>query len=294
MTTPANLLPRFIFPLTLFLFLLKGLGAQILFTETFESQTVGATPTGGQTIRGDNSDTNRLAIILGSGDNIAGTGNALRLRDNNSTTNVSLEWLIVPNSAAQESAVHFSYNFARGPQASSGSSRIHFSAGVYDTNTGPRYGSSGNRIFDVRHRSDGSVQFLTRNPDDNSEINITVGTGNVLTSGNVLDVFANGGLAPINYISPATSASATLAAQSVAYYLNGTQRSTGLIFNPNQAGNQFGRMGFTTISGTTGLDLILDNVQASVIPEPGVYVGLLGLISFAAVLAARRQRRLQP
>lgn len=260
--------------------------AQTYLTDTFETETTGNQPTAAITVRPNTNTLTNLITVVDGIDNLAGTGKGVRIFDNDVADSAALEYNFVGSAGAQVSAVQISFDFAGGAGNTDGARYINVSAGnFFDGSTSPQFGSSTNRIFDVRLYGDGDVRFY----DDGTSTNFVSGAGV-----NTITMFVNDFETAISYIAPDTSLSTSLAANTVAYYLfDGTDYSTSTgALNAALAGgteNNLGRFGMASLSNTVGLEYIVDNITVSAIPEPGTFALLAGALALTAVMLRRRK-----
>jgi hypothetical protein len=267
------------------------LRAQILFSEDFETgQTVGNQPTGATSVKPNpNTATSSVTIVNGTSNPAGGgTGNGVRIYDDDANA-AGLEYNFVANSVSQVSALRVDLTFTMlSIPATALDQHIFFSAGEYNSTTNLRFNASARRPFEVRFSDDGLVDFVSGGSAD---------TNNAILAGqNLLSVFINDyDSQSIDYTRPDNSLQQSLAANSIAFWLNSALMATySLDLSDTTAGgtfgnteNNFGRFGLATNTGSVDLEWNFDNFTVTSIPEPST-IGLLA--SGVILLIARRAR----
>jgi PEP-CTERM putative exosortase interaction domain len=263
-----------------------------IFTEDFESgQITGEAPAGAPVIRPTTNTATSFTKIVSGVNNTAGggVGNAVQIYDNDSGA-AGLEYDFVGSTGEQLSAFQISFDFSQNSAGAGNSEEIYFGAGEYNGTSSTRMNANARRFFEVRFMEDGTLDIVSSSESS---------TGNSINlGGNTIQIFVNDyDSQTVTYTSPETSTGVALAANSVAYYLNGTLLlSTTLdTADATVAGtvgtteNNFGRFGWYSGTTAVGNDYIFDNISLSTIPEPSSVTMLIGLGSIALILTRRRR-----
>ncbi len=272
-----------------------------LFSEDYEGETVGAQPTA-NSVRPNTNTTTASVDVLAAANNPAGTGNGVRVLDNDAAVTTGLEYNFVPNVASQISAFRLDFSFSNLTVVPTGSSSDEYqtvSGGEFfdAMSNSANLNSNGRRFFEIRLYADNTVDFIS-----NGAVGTDSTNNPLLTGMNTLSAFVNDfDMQSVSYTNPNTNMSATLAANSVAYYLNGTfffetDLDTGdaTANNPSPMSNvgnsegNFGRIGINTNTATFNTSYAFDNIVVTQIPEPST---LAGLAAGSLFLLARRRRR---
>ncbi|WOO41220.1 PEP-CTERM sorting domain-containing protein [Rubellicoccus peritrichatus] len=277
-----------------------SLFGQTIFSEDFQTgQTVGTQPTGATSVRPSVNTADVFTEIVTGANNPAGGGvvgnNGVQIFDNNASA-AGLEYNFVGDTASQISALRIDMDFANITTGAGDGVNINLGAGEYNSSTSLRMNASSRRFMEVRFEEDATVDFISASGSSSAN--------NALVAGqNTLSIFINDfDSTSITYTRPDTGASATLAANSVAYFLNAGDVANRVFFetlldlnDPTIGGtvgtteNNFGRFGFATNTSSIGLNYNYDNLAVSIVPEPGTYAGLAGVA--ALFLVALRRRR---
>lgn len=255
--------------------------AQVIFSENFDAQTVGANPTGfttvspGTAIPGTSPGSVGVTVV-----DLGGGNHAANLFDYSSSANARLEQDYSPMSGS-----HLSLTFQRNADLVPVSTTyaLYLAFGP----SGASVGSSANRAFDIRLYNDGTYRLDagSQNPDGSYAASGSTGSASFESAGptfgnHTLDIYAYGGTAGdagLNYTGPDGNAR-VLDAHSYAVYLDDTliTPSANATANGNFAFNtstsysstDLGHFGFVTCASSayTNVDFVVDNLVLSDIP----------------------------
>ena len=279
--------------------LAAGMGYSAVITNLvvdFTGQTVGSQPTGASSVRPlIDTASNYVRVVSDSG---IGQGNAVRIYDNNNTTNTGgngvtgVEYNFVASSNHQENAVGVKFTFAQRSTTATATVNFNISVGEYTSYDGLNLNSSGKRIAEFQIRDNG----MYRSVFGGSTTNLFGLPG--LNVAHTVELFVNDqDSASVNYLQNGTNYS--LAANSYAIWIDNITGGYGGIYGAvlvdggtataNTTEWNLGRIGFSSNGGAVGLDADFDNIiVTSLIPEPAT-MGML-LLGAVTVLAVRRRR----
>jgi hypothetical protein len=275
--------------------------AQVIFSDNFNSDTTGISPTGWTSVSPASPTLGTLGAIV---TNVSGN-NAVDLLDSSTASQTRLEEDFTTTSGG----VHLSLSFTRNANipVTTSTQALYVSLGTNGVNES----SAANRAADIRLFNDGNyrIDIGTQNggggfvsgavSSSNSfgESGLTIGT-------HTLDIYAFAGTtggATLGYTGP-DSVARILDPHSFAVFIDGTLLQPTNNFTANGAyGFQatgfysqgtLGRFGFVTggASAISGMDFLVDNVVLSAVPEPST-MALLGAGSLFLIGALRRSRR---
>ncbi len=231
-----------------------------LLSVDFESDTLNLKPTtSGAIVRPATSTVTNYVTVVSSSTNKAGTGQGVRFLDNSTNASTALEYNFVSNSASQISLVQASFNFSCITSNSGTTSYISIGLGAYSN--GYSLSSSALRWNEFRLYQNNTLRITTNGGSAAGTYSLNpAGTSNTLV------MFANDSTASMAYT---FNGDQTLAADSVAYWLNGTKISTVLLDTEVlSTTNNFGKIGFGTSTGGTSMDYAFDNIQVWQILPP--------------------------
>jgi hypothetical protein len=235
-------------------------------------QTAGASLTGATAvIPTTNSATTSVTVVSGAANPAGGgAGSGFRIVDKGGSA-AGVEYHFASGTAAQFSSFRVDFDFARvaaGPAAS----LLVFGCGEFHSSTSLRLNTNAQRFLTVEFTGDGKANFISATGADSS--------GHALAAGkNHLTVFVNDkDTSSVSYARPDTGASQTLAANSVAFWLNAGHVLTTTLdtLDATAAGTvgtsetNFGRLGFVTFSTSTGMDWNFDNVSVTELSPVGI------------------------
>ena len=239
-------------PVICFIFLFAGhtYSAPLLSVD-FESDTVGSQPTtSGAIVRPATSTATNYVTVVDSSGNKAGTGQGVRFNDNGLGVGTALEYNFVSSAASQISLVQASFYFSCITSNSGTASYISVGLGAYSNsysmnNATPRWN-------ELRLYQNNTMKITTNGSSTGSYFLLNAGASNTLT------MFVNDSTASIDYN---FNGAQTLAADSVAYWLNGTKVSTVLLDNEvTNSVNNFGKISFSSSTSATNMDYAFDNI----------------------------------
>lgn len=216
----------------------------------------------------------------------------LRVVDRTDSNAPSVEWEL--SSAVSAAAISFDFHVR---DIDNKTGPILFGVGQKTGNSGgPDLNSSGNRLTTINLNSSGTALFQAKGA-SNLDETFNVDSSN---SGDSqffynLDMFINDfDSQSISYTSPETGSSATLAANSVVFYLNdtivGTSAFSGTVggSDVNTTEGNIGRFGFNGFKEDEGIVTHYDNISVDIIPEPGTYALLFGALALGFAAIRRR------
>lgn len=236
--------------------------AGLLVADYDRGQTAGLPPSGASALVPlTHTATTAVVVVSGTG-NLAGGGAAggIRLLDNGGSA-AGIEYNF-PAGAVSVFRVDFDVaRLAAGPAAST----LVFGCGEYHPSTSLRMNTSAQRFLSVELTGEGKANFISAAGADSY--------GSLLAAGkNHVTVFVNDHDAQsVTYARPDNGQNQSLAANSVAFWLNASLvLTTALDTADLTAGGtvgtsegNFGRLGFVTFSTSTGMDWNFDNVAVS-------------------------------
>jgi hypothetical protein len=247
--------------------------AEELLRVEFEDQTIGQQPTDATIVRPTSNLSDILVQVTGSASNTVGTGNAVQFLDDNSADGSMLTYNFVGSEAEQVSAVRVDFSFAPLSTAGVGDDYIAVAVGEYSLDKTLNGHTA--RYIDMRLCNDGTVDF-----NRNSTVGGPYSLGNVLsTTSNSISIFVNDyDSQSIDYVG-LNSNTYTLAANSAAYWLNGSlvlmnggeEYLNMDTVDPTDGGagtvgtteNNLGKFGFNTGSSDTNLNYLIDTIVIS-------------------------------
>ncbi|HKL20493.1 MAG TPA: hypothetical protein VJ904_01730, partial [Tichowtungia sp.] len=247
-------------------------GARLV-SDDYESDAVGTLPAGPDYLSPSSIRADIKAVVIGSEENTAGTGNALRILDDSGTAGVVCRYNLSANAGEQLSTVRIDFSFA--PLGTGNNGGMFYIA----------LGEYGRSLTSYRDR------FLTASLFDDGSIGLD-GTRLLLqTSGNTLSIFVNDLATDILYTGP-DDETHTLGADSVAYWLNGSRilfggkGYTALEDRDTAAGsvfmstNNIGSFGFVSYTDARSPDYVIDDLVIDELPFEAitVYDGVNGLV----------------
>jgi hypothetical protein len=253
------------------------------FNDDFESSISGDQPTA-TAVRPTSNTATVFAEIVADGSNSAGSGNGLRLFDNDSGSAFAYETNFVGDSGSQASSMHISYDLAWNADLGISGNYGRFGVGAFDESTAATLNSSGNIFLEIRWGSDGV--FRAVGGTGNSTTNLTLGTGVAI------DIYINDfDSQSINYSAPDGGGTVALSANSFAVYVDSVLLRTDTLKNAALTGDSnLGRMGVVSFGSHTGIDYTIDNFNASAIPEPSNYALAMSVIGLALTGIYRRRK----
>jgi peptidoglycan/xylan/chitin deacetylase (PgdA/CDA1 family) len=226
-----------------------------LLSVDFESDSPGANPAVSNAIVRPiiSTATNYVTVVDSSG-NAAGAGQGIRFNDTGIGVGTALEYNFVADTAAQISLVQASFDFSCITSNTGTTGYISVGLGAY--NAAFSMSSSAARWNELRLYQDNTLRIVLNGSSTGSYFPLNeVGTSNTLV------MFVNDSLAPFNYTFNGTQ---TLAANSVAYWLNGALISTmALDTEVLVTTNNFGKIGFSTSTTAVDMNYAFDNIAVS-------------------------------
>jgi hypothetical protein len=270
--------------------------AAVLLDEDFETgQTVGTDPVGAVSVRPSTPTTNIYTKVVDSGVNTAGTGNGVEIKDNDAIDVTNLEYNFVDSAASQLSAVRVDFSFSALTTSGAGDDYIAVALGAYGD--ARSLGASAARYTDMRLYNDGTVDFRTAT-------GATYDANNAINAGvNTISIFVNDYDSQSITYTGLDSSDYTLAANSIAYWLNGSlvimrygEEYIDMDNGDETAGgtvgtteNNLGKFGFNTGTSDVNLNYVIDDIVISeIVPEPAT-IGML-LLGSLTLFGARRFR----
>ena len=235
----------------------------------FESDTVGNIPTSSSAFVNPAPTAVNFVKVIDSTVNTAGTGNGVQFYDDSTSVGTRLEYNLP---GGPVSLLRFDFSFSTLRTDGLGSSYINAAVATNNGNTG----SSGSRFCSLRLYDNGTVRFVAGSSPGTIGSSIPVVTGTVYT----VSMFVNDSANAIGYTDPLGGEGTVLAADSVAYWMNGVNYGGGQLQGGGtgiSAGtNGLARVGFGTTTANAGLSYALDNLVASdiVTSAPPVYAPL--------------------
>lgn len=264
----------------------------IYLNETFDTDTLGAAP--------DDAALRRTGLVtVAAGSGLIGNDNVAHFSDAVTNAGGILEYNVGTEAL---SSLYVSFDIFNNAANNTGSAAnpIIFSVGNWSNTTGVALNSTANRSFGLELSQTGS----------SSTLKVRIGGTNIvqttydMAAVNTFKIFINDhSTNTVDYLVPGTSTTATLSANSAAFYINntlvGSSLASGIGLNTTASGGYLlgdttlGRIGFNT--GSTGLaDFLIDNVYASAIPstipEPSTAAALAGAGILGVALVRRRRR----
>ena len=220
----------------------------------FENDTVGAAPKADKVSPAVATAENGVAVIDAAA-NKAGTGKGISFIDNSATAGTALEYNFVADAASQVSTFMASVNFSCITK-SDGTGYIAVGTGAFDS----KLSAAATRWNEVRLYAKNVMRVAL----DGSTTGQKDRAFNSVGEANKLVMVVNNTAEPINYN---LDSQQTLKAESVDYWLNGKLIAT-VALDKEVVGttNNFGRIGFSSNSGTVGVDFVLDDIVVTPIP----------------------------
>ncbi len=238
---------------TVLLAVLSGYSAPL--TVNFENDTVGAAPKADKVSPATPADDIGIKVI-DAASNKAGEGKGVSFIDNSATAGATLEYNFVPDAASQVSKFMASVNFSCISKSADGKGYIAVGTGAFDS----KLNSAATRLNEVRLYSKNAMRVAL----DGSTTGQKDRTFNSLGAANKLVMVVNDTAEPTNYDLDGTQ---TLKGDSVDYWLNGKLIAT-VALDKEVIGTDknFGRIGFSSNSGTVGVDFVFDDIAVTPIP----------------------------
>jgi hypothetical protein len=211
----------------------------------------------------------------------------------NSPTATGFEYNFVTGSSSQVSAFRVDLNFSL-ISGGTGVTNLTFGAGEFSSDSSLKFSLAARRYFNIELYSDSQFNVNSgAGPDDNDNV---FGAGS-----NLLTVFVNDyNSQDLLYVRPDTSLTGTLSPNSIAVYHNSIFIHQTLldISDTNSAGttigtseNNFGRIGFYSVSGVIGIDYNFDNLLVTQIPEPSSVALVAAGCGLVLLRSTRKVRR---
>ena len=221
----------------------------------FENDTVGAAPKASK-VSPAAPEADAGITVIDAAANKAGTGKGISFIDNSATASTALEYNFVADAASQVSKFMASFNFSCISKSAAGKGFIAVGAGAFDS----KLNTTANRWNEVRLYSKNAMRVAA----DGSTTGQKDRAFNSLGDANKLVMAVNGTAEPINYD---LDGAQTLKGESVDYWLNGKLVAT-VALDKEVIGttNSFGRIGFSSNSGTVGVDFVFDDIVVTPIP----------------------------
>jgi len=249
----------------IFLWLPLTNAVKTLLIEDFEDyQLVDQAVRGADIVRPTIPSDDLAVIIIDPINNLAGTGNGVRMIDNDSNSGAQLAYDFVIDVFQQVSTLEIHLAFSVLDDLIESGHYFAISLGEFAGN----FNSASNRFIDCRLYSDGTIDFVSSVGPSSFNNALEIGKNNTLS------IYANDYNAKsISYIDPYTDVRQELPPNSIAYWLNGYQilfegqnstlmqdrvTSKGSVFGSE--GN-FGKFGISSYSHHYGLDIIIDNLR---------------------------------
>ena len=252
----------------------------LLLSSGFETDTVGATPAslavnGGASYTPNNAAWTAVNSFktVNSSVNTAGTGNGVQFVD---TSAVATKADFALSAAA--SAVKVSFAFS--PVAVSGTGANYMNVAL-TAGTAFSSGTGANRYNELRLRDDGSIRF-----------DFTTGSvvkTNTVGQSSTITMFVNDGSSAITYLALDGSGYKTLAADSVAYWMDNVFVNSGVLLAASAGTtNGLAALGFSSTTTRTGINYVFDNITVESIPEPAT-IGMV-MLGALAIFGIRRYK----
>lgn len=242
--------------------------ADVLFSEDFENESpIGSAPYKSSVLRPKQNAPGKAVVVIGEKHNIAGSGKAIYLQDRLSGSNdsISLEYDFVDSASRQISALRIDFSFARGATSEKKKDKLYFGAGEFKGSDSSAMNATARRYFQIEFIDNDTIKFNTASGKDRTKQipqNIN----------NRLSIFVNDhDNKTIQYTDPTSGNTATLQANTVAYYLNGqlahvvsldlddvTAKGT-----VSTSENNFGRIGFYSSTKSDNNAWVFDDVKVS-------------------------------
>ena len=238
--------------------------AQTLLDLNFEApdNTVGQLPTGlGVSCSPGSTVGNNHMVVIGAPTNTAGSGQGVEIVDNDATAGTRFEaTLINPQTVMQ-------FDFSFSPERTDGSGANYFNAAVMVP--GGSAGSSADRFCSMRMFDNGTVRFYA------GVVSGSVGISQPALPGTAYKAtfLVNDGITSVPYVTNNLPGN-VLAADSVAFWLNGAYIGSGLLTGGGGAGtisggtNGLAKIGFGSTTAMLGLYYYVDNIKVTKIVPP--------------------------
>jgi len=232
---------------------LSGYSAPL--TVNFEGGTVGAAPKADKVSPSKATAENGVTVIDAAA-NKAGTGTGISFIDNSATAGTGLEFNFVADAASQVSKFMASISFSCITKSDDGKGYIAVGTGAFDT----KLNNAANRLSEVRLYAKNALRVAADGSTSGQKDRSFNSTGEA----NKLVMVVNDTTESISYD---LDGAQTLAGDSVDYWLNGKLIAT-LALDKEVVGTDknFGRIGFASNSGTTGVDFVFDDIVVTPIP----------------------------
>jgi hypothetical protein len=274
--------------------------SEVLFSENFEAQVVGARPGVFDVVRP--GATHQVAVgqpgAIGFEVVEAMGGQALRIWDyktETSNSQILLEKNFVGSALEQQSAIRVDFSFQRAVEILGGDTldSLYFAIGAFDENG--TLNSQANRALELRLNNDGTFRVRHGTEGTSGSGGTVAPAGSYAADAvNSVSIFANSAESSLVYLMPG-GGERILNANSFDIFINGSLVADNFefqngLFHNNE--NILGKIGFVSGSAQAraGSDFLIDDLQVSVIPEPRTYAILLGLAVLGLVVARKRRK----
>lgn len=251
----------------------------VIFSEDFESSTAGSTPSTANSgvSSGVMDGLARTVLVVGDGDNLAGSGNGLEILDESSASGSSTRYTVqltpglTGNDANYYNALEIQLDFVWKDLTQSGSDRVTLSLGESETGgsednpneTNFNAGSSGDRHIEVQFRAKGEIKLVSEGAVYSTVFSTSEMVANTAYR---MNIFANDDdAALVNYTAPDGS-TVPLAANTMDVYIDGNLEKSAPLFR-TATNNNFGSFGLATGSGDDKVNFIFDNIIISTIGD---------------------------
>lgn len=261
-------------------------GAVTYINETFEDDTIGATPSDAA-----QKNVNQVTVAAGSG--VIGADNVAHFNDASSSLTGNLEYNV---GASAVGGLFVQFDLLNNAPVNTGTAAnpIIFGVGPWSTSTGIQLGANGSRTFGLEFSLTGSSSTLKLRTNAVAILSTTY----TMSALQTVKIWANDNdTSTLSYLRPDNSAPATLGVNSFVVWINdslvATETDSGYGMNAtNSVGDAtIGRLGFDSVTATV-TDFSIDNLLVSdpaPVPEPSPVALLL---SGGTLLVWHARRRL--
>lgn len=254
--------------LALSLALITSVSANVIFTEDFENESpANNAPYKAPTIRPKHNVAGNATFIVEGKQNLAGSGKGVCLIDQKagSKDSIGLEYDFVDSTEEQISALRIDFTFAKWKLKEIKEDTLYFGAGEYFGGNSSKMNSKSRRYLQIEFNDDNTIKFNTENGKDGTE-------DLAPDASNSISIFVNDhDNKSIEYAHPVSGESASLKANTVAYYLNGKlaieqsldvddESSKGTVGTSEK---NFGRLGFYSGTKSDNNAWIFDDIKVT-------------------------------